>query len=266
MTIIFDEHEWAKNMIESHILGKKPAETLRHIARYYIDESMSERLLTKRELRKKLEEYLVRCDPNVSLPKWDEALTRIVNKAFKRRTIHIEYIPIYKSELDEIEKLKGKLQRKLAFTLLCLCKYWDIVNSTNTHWVNSSDSDIMKMANIKLSIKRQSQLFNELRELGLIRFSRKIDNTNIQVCFVSEGDVALKVNDFRNLGYQYERYCGELCLQCNNCGLVFKAKATDIRAHTKYCRTCAEKISMQKIIESVMRQRETLANKVLQNV
>lgn len=262
MTIIFDEHEWAKNMIESHILGKKPTETLRHIARYYIDESMSEKPLTKRELRKKLEEYLVRCDPNVSLPKWDVALTRIVNNAFKQRTIHIEYIPIYKSELDKIKELNSKELGRLAFTLLCLAKYWDVVNETETHWVNSQDSDIIKMANLKSNLKDRSLMFHKLEQAGFIKFSRKIDNTNIQVCFVGDGERVLEVTDFRNIGYQYERYRGMTCIQCKNCGLVFKAKPTDAKAHTKYCRTCAEKISMQQIIENVMRQRRATINNV----
>lgn len=255
MTIIFDEHEWAKNMIESHILGKKPAETLKHIARYYIDESMSEKLLTKRELRKKLEEYLVRCDPNVSLPKWDDALTRIVNKAFKRRTIHIEYIPIYKSELDKIKELNSKELERLAFTLLCLAKYWDIVNETEAHWVNSQDSDIIKMANLRSNLKDRSLMFHKLEQAGFIKFSRKIDNTNVQVCFVGDGEKVLEVTDFRNLGYQYKRFCGETFRTCQNCGLIFKARTSGSGVLAKYCPECVEKVHLQQIINSVMRKR-----------
>lgn len=255
MTIIFDEHEWAKNMIESHILGKKPTETLRHIARYYIDESAGEKPLTKRELRRKLEEYLVKCDPNVSLPKWDDALTRIVNKAFKRRTIRIEYIPIYKSELDKIKELNSKELERLAFTLLCLAKYWDVVNETETHWVNSQDNDIIKMANLKSNLKDRSLMFHKLEQAGFIKFSRKIDNTNIQVCFVGDGEKALEVTDFRNLGYQYKRYCGEAFRVCQNCGLIFKARVSGSGPQAKYCRDCAQKIQLQQIIDHVMRAR-----------
>ena len=59
------------------------------------------------------------------------------------------------------------------------------------------------MANIKTSIKRQSLMFAELRNAGFIRFSKKIDNLNVQVLFMTPGETAIHIQDFRNLGYQY---------------------------------------------------------------
>ncbi len=255
MTIILNEHEWAKNMLQSHSLGKKPTETLGHIARYYIDEHQGEKTISKREVRKKLESFLVQCDPNTSIPKWDNALTYVINRAFKRNTIYIENITITKPELDKIGALKGKELKRLAFTLLCLSKYWDSVNFTNTHWVNTQDTEIMKMANIVESVKRQSQLYNELSNLGLIKFSKKVDNTNVRVCFVADGETALHISDFRNLGHQYERYCGVPCRVCQNCGLVFKARKGGSGSQAKYCKECAQKVQLQQIIGHVMRSR-----------
>ena len=37
MSIVLKENDWAEKMIQSKSLGKKPSETLRRIARYYID-------------------------------------------------------------------------------------------------------------------------------------------------------------------------------------------------------------------------------------
>ena len=255
MTIILNEHEWAKNMLTSHLLGKKPTETLSHVARYYIDEHKGSKAITKREFRKKLDAFLVQCDPNISIPKWDDSLTYIINKAFKRDSIHIEHISITKAELDKIGGLKNKQTRRLAFALLCLAKYWDIVNKVTSHWVNTQDSDIMQMANVKRSLREQSGMFHELEKFGYIKFSKKIDNTNVQVCFISDGDVGLQITDFRNLGYQYERYCGESFGVCQNCGLVFKLRKTGSGAYPKYCDECSRLIYLQQSIESVMRNR-----------
>lgn len=266
MTIMLNEHEWAKNMLQSHSLGKKPTETLGHIARYYIDEHQGEKGISKREVRKKLESFLVQCDPSTSIPKWDNALTYVINRAFKRKTIYIENITITKPELDKIGILKGKQLRRLAFTLLCLSKYWDSVNFTDTHWVNSQDTEIMKMANIVTSVKRQSQLYNELNNLGLIKFSKKVDNTNVRVCFVADGEVILNITDFRNLGHQYERYRGVPCRVCQNCGLVFSTRNSKGDRPPKYCKECAQIVYMRQSVESVMRNRAKNTKTELLNV
>jgi hypothetical protein len=257
MNIILNEHEWAKNMLQSHSLGKKPTETLGHIARYYIDEHQGEKAPSKRDVRKKLESFLLQCDPYAAMPKWNDTLTYVINRAFKRDTIYIEHISINQSELDKIDVLKGKQLRRLAFTLLCLSKYWDNVNSTDTHWVNTQDSDIMKMANIVASIKRQSQLYNELSNLGLIKFSKKVDNTNVRVCFATDDVPVLYISDFRNLGYQYERYRGIPYRACQNCGLVFKSRTSGSGPQAKYCADCAEKKWLEQRINAVMRQRKS---------
>ena len=56
------------------------------------------------------------------------------------------------------------------------------------------------MANISTSIKRQSALFAELKNADMVRFSKKIDNLNVKVVFMEEGEVALHIHDFREPG------------------------------------------------------------------
>lgn len=250
MTIVLNEHEWAENMINSHSLGSKPYETFCRVAKYYIDKDYS-----KKEVRKMLDTFLLQCEPTASLPKWSETLDNAVNRAAKYDAIMIDYIEITKPEIEKINALEGTQIRRLAFTLLCLAKYWDIVNPNGDHWVNSKDAEIMRMANINTSIKRQSLMYHTLNQLGLIRFSKKIDNTNVRVCFIEDGDTALKISDFRNLGYQYLKYRGEPYFECENCGLTVKNKNNGKGRKQKYCPDCALQIHMQQKINSVMRLR-----------
>jgi len=250
MTIVLDENEWAKDMIDQRSLGKKPFETLSRVAKYYMDKNYG-----KKEVRKLMETFLLQCDPFISIPKWDNMIDYAITRASKYNAIRIEYITITKPEIEKINALAGRQTQRLAFTLLCLAKYWDIVNPQGDHWVNNKDSDIMKMANISTSIKRQSQMYHDLNAAGLIRFSKKVDNTNVRVCFIKDGETAIRVHDFRNLGYQYLKYRGEPFFECQNCGIVTKYNNPVKGAKQRYCKECAMEIALQQRVNSVMRQR-----------
>ena len=86
---------------------------------------------------------------------------------------------------------------------------------------------------------------------------------------MSDGPPAIKITDFRNLGYQYLKYYGEPYFECANCGIVTKYKDPDnIRStrQQKYCASCAVKINTQQRVNSVMRAREkSVANQVCKN-
>jgi len=221
MTFVLNEHEWARDMIESKTLGKRPFETLTRVARYYIDTGYK-----KDAVRKMLETFLVQSRPDASVALWMDTIDRAIATASKRAAVSIDRIIVTKPEMELIEGLNGVLTQRLAFTLLCLAKYYDAVNPDAGHWVCADDQDIMSMANIKTSIRRQSALYRQLRDEGMLRFSKKVDNTNVCVLYITDGPPAISVTDFRNLGNQYLMYKGEPgYYRCENCGVI---------AHTKH--------------------------------
>lgn len=251
MSVVLRENDWAASMIQANSLGKKPSETLRRVARFYMDTYN----INQDAARKKLDLFLLQCDPTSSLPKWSDALDYAVRRACKYPAINIDHISVSKNEVEKIDSLEGKQIRRLAFTLLCLAKYWNIVTRKEDGWVNSKDNEIMSMANINTSIKRQSLMFGKLNELGMIQFSKKVDNTNVKVCFMEDGEEAIRIYDFRNLGYQYLMYHGEPYFTCENCGITTKVNDKGNRRRQKYCPECAAIIKMKQNIESVMRCR-----------
>lgn len=255
MTIVLNEHEWARDMIYARSLGKKPFETLSRVAKYYIDEGYS-----KKDTRQMLDSFLLQCDPTASLPKWSNTLDYAVAKALKYNAIQVDGIYITKLEMEKIETLDSAQIKRLAFTLLCLAKYWKVVNPNADYWVNNKDSEIMRLANINTSIKRQSLMYSQLNELGFIKFSKKIDNTNVKVCFIEADEVAVVVTDFVNLGYQYMMATGSNeYFKCQNCGIVVKKNSASDGAEVKrgrpqkYCNDCAVEVSMRKRVNSIMR-------------
>lgn len=247
--IVLNEIDWAADMIASKSLGRKPYETLCRVAKYYVKEGRS-----KREVRKLLDEFLISCDHTASLPKWSDTMDYVVMRAFKYKPIEIDEIHITQPEMEKIDSLGSRQEQRLAFTLLCLSKYWDYVNPQGDHWVNSKDSDIMRMANVNTSIRRQSLLYHNLNKAGLIQFSKKVDNTNVKVLFQENGDLALTVTDMRNLGYQYLMFHGEPYFKCTNCGVTEK-RDKKVGRIPKYCRDCANKLRIQQNINSVMNHR-----------
>lgn len=254
MSIVLRENDWAEKRIQDKSLDKKPSETLRRVARKYIDDGYS-----KKDVRKMVELFLLQCEPTASLPKWSDAIDYAVGRAYKYQAIYIDNIKITKSEMDKIDELSGKQIKRLAFTLLCLAKYWYMVAPETDFWVSNKDNEVMALANINTSIKRQSLMYYTLRELGMIQFSKKVDNTSVRVCFVDDdSDTVLEVQDFRNLGYQYLKYHGEPYMECRHCGITTKIENLSIGRPQKYCKSCANEIAIQQRVNSVMRQRATL--------
>ena len=119
-------------------------------------------------------------------------------------------------------------------------------NPNNNNWVNRKDNEIFSLANITLTTKRQSLLINDLWTMQYIGYSRVVDNININVKIVdNESPTVLYISDFRNLGNQYMRYCGEKYIECECCGKVVKEK----HGKQRYCTECATEIDRQKSLE-----------------
>lgn len=265
MAIVLNEYEWAEKMIHNRDLGKKPFETLKRVAKYYYENRYS-----KREIRRLLDQFLVSCNPDASLFFWSDSLDKIAKSVHKYPLIQIDYIPITQEELAKIQDAGSSNVQRLAFTLLCVSKYWDLVSPQNNHWVNSPDREIFSMANISASSKTQDMLYGKVLNAGLIRQSKKIDNLNMQVLFQSESqdNPVLLIKDFRNLGYQYLKYLGGPFFECEQCGATVKmAEHKQYQSRKKdcyhggrgrrqrYCPSCAAEIRTKQNVDAVMKRR-----------
>lgn len=185
-----------------------------------------------------LENFMLVSYPNFNPVKWQETIERQVKKAKKYSLIEIDFIPITKNELDTIKAINNKPQERLAFTLLCLAKFGNAVNLQNNDWTNREDKEIFRMANIQVSVEKQSAMVNSLRNKGLIQYSRIVDNLNTNVLFIdNESEVILEIEDFRNLGYEYALYCGEKFFKCENCGVLVRQNEKN---NKKLCNECSK--------------------------
>lgn len=238
MSIILDEKVYVENILESPELGKKPSETLSRVAKYYRASGYKDR-----EIAGLVEDFLLKCDPNINIVKWQNMIDKVVRSSAKYGLIRISGVVITRSEMDCIESIGSKTLQRLMFTLLCVAKYCNAVNPKNNNWVNKPDKEIFALAGIKATIKKQSLMINDLWSAGYIAFSNVVNNININVCIVdNDSEPVMVITDFRNLGNQLLMYQGEPYMECGCCGVVVKRNSNA----QKYCNDCANEVNIKK--------------------
>lgn len=247
MSIVLNELVWAENAIREKMLGKKPYETIMRVSKYYAHKGLS-----KKEVRNNVESFILSCDQSFPIHKWSEPLDDIIKAAFKHPLVIIDSIAITGNELHRIEEIEGKQARRLAFTLLCIAKYNFAVDPNTNYWVNTPDNEILRMANISASVHRQCALFRQLRDNGLIQFSKQIDNLSVRVLFAETADPVMRITDFRNIGYQYMKQYGEPYFVCSHCGITTKRNNPGVGRKQKYCNSCATEIRVKNKVNPVM--------------
>lgn len=227
-----NERRRAEDILSSVQETTNPIHNVYLLSRYYYAQGMKQK-----EVLEKIEDYL-RQFPFLVLPKWQRTVDKIVAKAKGKGIIEIEYVDITEKELAEIAKLRKESLKKLAFTLLCIAKYFNTIRPENNSWVNTPDKDVFRMADIRtLDCKRQQQLIRELYLLGLIGYSKVVDNVNLQVLFVdAETEPVFHIYQFDDLGYQYLEYVGDPSIvHCKCCGKLIKKTS----CRKDYCDECA---------------------------
>lgn len=221
---------------------QRPGQFVGLLARYYKAEGYQ-----KNDIHGMVEEFLLKNDPSTNLVKWQPFIERVVKDCDKYPLVDIDYIPVTSGELDIIRAIGSVQEQRLLFTLICIAKLNNAINPKNHNWTNVKDRDIFMMANIQAPIKKQSIMFHNLRGLGLIKFSRAVDNVNICVtCLGAAEEPAVVISDLRNLGHQYSRLNGEQMFECVCCGLVCKKKTNN----QKYCPECATDVRKQRYIQT----------------
>ena len=251
MYLPFNEHEDAEKYISECTLGKGAFDKLRVIARYYLDEKY-----TDVAVREKLCEYVSRCGESFTLNIWSDMIDSAIKRAKKTDAILINNITVTEPELQAISKLKGIQTQRFAFTLLCLKKYFSSIRPESDGWICIPHSDLMKISNIKAPLNKQAELYRTLVSAGMIELPDKPSRVAIHVVMKDmNGKEEIRVNDFRNLGYQYMMYFGGPYFQCQECGLVVKQADNKSKGRPpKYCQSCAVKVKIRQSTESVMRK------------
>lgn len=235
MEIILNEAEWVMSAIERRDLGKKPGYTIMLYAKYLHELGMS-----KREMRGKIEELLLRCDSEVNLERYGKMISWAISCSGDRKLIRVNEVPVTESEIAKIRAVENVTWQRFLFALLCLAKFRNKANGKTDGWVNIDVNEILKMANVSMTTKRRGLMLHDLIEAGYIQMSERVDSNSLRVLFIDEeSDPVILVSDFRNLGYRYNSIFDNRYVECAECGLLVRRRSN----HQRYCDRCSRRMS-----------------------
>jgi len=249
--VILNEKAEAERIIGKCEIVDSVSTSLTLLSKYYFSLG-----LNCGEIRNKLEEYLVKIIPEYNPVLWKDTLDNKVKNAGKYPLTSIDGVSVTQNEINKIRALKSIGLERLAFTLLCLAKYQNKKKPENNNWVNLQHKEIFKLANVPTTNYNQAIMLNQLYDYGMIRFGKKITNTNIQVVFGDDtSETSIVIADFRELGREYMNYIdAKKYIRCAECGRLVFAKNN----RKKYCDECSLKIqSVQKSLYDKHRRRNS---------
>ena len=226
--IVFNEALYAEDVIRTGDLGGHPYQAMVCVARYYMAHGFEAATIRERvnALYNRDHEY-----------GFIDIADNAIKEAGKRDLADIRCLPVTAAELESIYGIDGLRRQRLAFALLVIAKYQNELNPRNHNWVNFRHKDIFAMANIKVSVRDQYLLLNDLKTLGLLKYNRRVDNLDVRVLYADEdGPAYMEIYDMRNLGYQLMRRQGGSFLECNSCGAVVPRKSP----RQMYCAECSK--------------------------
>ena len=251
MPVVLNEKKQAEYIIKKGEVGNKPTSTLFLLAKYYRQKEN----LNKEQTFNKLNEFMENNYKNYNSATWEDIIEDISKKANKYPLREIDHIEITKSEIDTIRNVCNIKYEKLVFTMLCYAKLYNKISDKNNGWVNTDIKELFRAARVSVRYRNDKFLYlNDLETAGLISFSNKNDNLNLRVTFVdNNSDTVLKIDDFRELGYEYLNYIGDgKFKRCECC----KRLVRKLSKNMKYCNECSKEKQLEWQRESMKKARK----------
>ena len=206
------------------------------LARYYYHNNG----FRKKKIYNLLFDFLKRNYPRYELEEsyWIGTVEKIASRAGKYPLAEIRGVSISVSEMLTITSIHNKVLERLAFTMLCLAKFWNAKKPNNNGWVNTDSKELFQYARISSKALDREIRIGQLHDMGLLEFPKRNGNMNCRVTFINDEDKneAMFVSDFRELGYTYLKQKGENFIECAECGILIRNNKNRTK---KYCKNCA---------------------------
>lgn len=244
MSFVMNEKKYAEEVLQGEKLNGAYQYTVNILAKYY-----SALGYNNREIKAAIEQYLTKRVSDLDLcekygKKW---IKRGLDAAKKYPLCELDEIIVTNPEIDRIksihsDRFKDYRIQRLAFTLLCLAKFSE-ARGIKGGWVNMSYKQIFKTADLRgQSIEEQCLFIHELYKNGYVGLNPRIENLNIKVLGMIDGETEIRVTDINNAGLFFEEYCGEKITKCQKCGKMIRF----INGKKLYCEQCAVEVDKEK--------------------
>lgn len=244
MVVVLNEREYAEDLLREDVTWRTAGHALHYIAKLYFSKGYQ-----KEQVKEKLDDFLLSHMDGYNRVLDEDLIQQAIALSKGKQLVELDGVIITKAEIEKIQALDGKPMQRLMLTLLCLAKYHVAINEKNSYWVTEDTRDIFRMANVSANVKKQNEMICELHNLGYVGFAslKKIDNLNIHVLIAEEDyPQELFVDDFENIGLEWNQYCGKPYIKCECCG----KKVVRTGRRQKYCRKCAKSINIEKTAQN----------------
>ena len=230
--IILNEREYAKKWLSSERIEEQPYLVLGILAKYFYAQGHK-----KKQISSMLFDFLCSHFTVTKKLQWEETCDQLAAKADKYPLYEFDGVSITRSELEKIATADGDKEKRLLFTMLCLAKLGNLKRPKNNGWVNTDTKELFKMARIDCRVYQRFYMIGKLGRQGFLEFPKKNGNLANRVTFIDdESEMVLLVSDFRELGYEYMKYCGEDIIRCRECGILTRGNKNCTK---QYCSKCA---------------------------
>ena len=235
MISVFNEYEYAINILHQGFISKKQGLELFILAKYYRFECGK----TKNECKRLLVEF---CESQIYNYKNSDVYIKVntaLSRAYKPNVslLKIDNIEFNDNELLYIKSLSiSPIAQKVLFCLWC-CNRLNIKAGQSDKWVLSTPTELKKICNLNISKKNFLGIIHELHQNNLIFVSDKwaicllfLDNLSVE-----PSNNTHNITQFDSCGLWWEKYIGnKRVVECRNCGKLFVKKSKN----TLCCSNC----------------------------
>lgn len=196
----------------------------------------------------KILKYITKNCDNIFEESVYKDIKKRISTVKKHKFAIIDEVCITKSEMDVIRSLSDIKQEKVAFVILAVSKYYNLLNQRNYNNAFMTNTDICQMARITIPAKDRDTFMQFAYDKGILKRHTWSDSTVKLVTFVSHDEddaVVLRLNegDFKDLAYSYMSYLEphkfRRCIVCKRWIRVNRNKG-------QVCKLCSNKKEVEK--------------------
>lgn len=143
---------------------------------------------------------------------------RLRNGDFPHELREVSEISLTEDELKIINKAVYRKERKVLFALYALAKIY----SPTLGWINCSEADIFKCANVHATYKEKLQILHALYNAGLIEINHMIDKSGYHVTLIPDSPIVYTTQELKDFGKQYLLLTNKDLRVCPVCGKLYK--------------------------------------------
>lgn len=200
--------------------------------------------IDKNDIKNKLNQFCKEKFEYYDEYKSTDLIKKVINKLDETQnyTELPEKLIFYKTEIDDILKIKNKDLQKLIYIFCCLSK----LKKSDGIYLNSNNSmklcDIFELAQVKLAKNKQELVLYDLYKNGFLNVDLRPLLKYHPSCLKFGGEIDFEITPSEDLILELQNRNGTILIKCERCGKL--VPKTNNRM--KYCKECSKKINIEK--------------------